>query len=108
MVQRPARDGANEQQPGLSTMKAKNCSARSCSNKRPHSVEPPVRPTRQIPLINPHAAGIDVGATSHWVCVPEDAVEPDQSYVNPFALPAARIKNSGGKGSGRDWASKYT
>lgn len=84
VVQRPDRDGANEQQPSLSTMKAQNRSAHSRSNKPPHSVEPPVRPTRQMPLINSHAAGIDVGALSHWVCVPEDATAPDQSPVREF------------------------
>ena len=25
-----------------------------------------------MPLIHPHAAGIDVGAEEHWVCVPAD------------------------------------
>ena len=39
------------------------------------------RPSRQMPVINAHAAGIDIGATSHWVCVPEDAGAPGQSPV---------------------------
>lgn len=25
----------------------------------------------EIPLLNPHAAGIDIGSTEHWVAVPE-------------------------------------
>jgi transposase len=37
-----------------------------------------------MPVIHPHAAGIDVGATSHWVCVPEDAVAEEQSAVREF------------------------
>lgn len=24
------------------------------------------------PMLHPHAAGIDVGAAAHWVCVPAD------------------------------------
>ena len=27
-----------------------------------------------MPVVNPHAAGIDVGSVEHWVCVPEDSV----------------------------------
>lgn len=37
-----------------------------------------------MPVINPHAAAIDVGATSHWVCVPEDAVAEGESPVREF------------------------
>jgi hypothetical protein len=32
-----------------------------------------------MPVIHAHAAGIDVGATSHWVCVPENAVADDKT-----------------------------
>jgi transposase len=44
----------------------------------------PLQPSAQMPVINPHAAGIDVGATSHWVCVPEDAVAAGESPVREF------------------------
>lgn len=37
-----------------------------------------------MPVINAHAAGIDVGATSHWVCVPEDSVAEGQSPIREF------------------------
>ncbi|HAB18830.1 MAG TPA: IS110 family transposase [Verrucomicrobiales bacterium] len=37
-----------------------------------------------MPVIHPHAAGIDIGATSHWVCVPEDAVPDTQGPVREF------------------------
>lgn len=37
-----------------------------------------------MPVVNTHAAGIDVGATVHWVCVPEDAVSPGRSPVCEF------------------------
>jgi len=35
-------------------------------------------------MINSHAAGIDVGATSHWVCVPQDSVAQGESAVREF------------------------
>ena len=35
-------------------------------------------------LINPHAAGIDLGAREHWVCVPEDSVPSGESNVRKF------------------------
>jgi len=35
-------------------------------------------------MVNPHAAGIDLGATEHWVCVPEDAVPEGQANVRAF------------------------
>jgi len=37
-----------------------------------------------MPVIHSHAAGVDVGATSHWVCVPVDAVSRGQSAVREF------------------------
>lgn len=37
-----------------------------------------------MPVIHSHAGGIDVGATSHWVCVPEDSVSEGQSPVREF------------------------
>ena len=34
-----------------------------------------------MPLIHPHAAGIDVGAEEHWVCVPADRdAQPVQKF----------------------------
>jgi transposase len=40
------------------------------------------KPTpEELPLVHPHAAGIDVGAEEHWVCVPADRdVEPIQKF----------------------------
>jgi transposase len=37
-----------------------------------------------MPVIHPHAAGIDIGATEHSVCVPEDAVPAGESPVRQF------------------------
>jgi transposase len=36
---------------------------------------------QELSLINPHAAGIDLGADQHWVCVPEDR---DEDNVRSF------------------------
>ena len=40
------------------------------------------KPTPEnMPLIHPHAAGIDVGAEEHWVCVPADRdAQPVQKF----------------------------
>jgi transposase len=37
-----------------------------------------------MPVIHPHAAGIDVGATEHYVCVPADSVAAAQPAVRCF------------------------
>src|ERR1051325_5686806 len=54
------------------------------SSKVGSAEQKPLRPSPHMPVINAHAAGIDVGATSHWVCVPEDAVAEGQSPVREF------------------------
>jgi transposase len=46
--------------------------------------EGPIRPAASMPVINPHAAGIDIGASEHYVCVPADAVSEGQSPVRRF------------------------
>lgn len=50
------------------------------SSSSPKAAEP----SAQMPVINPHAAGIDIGATTHWVCVPADAVEAGESPIREF------------------------
>lgn len=40
-----------------------------------------IRPAKVLPVVHPYAAGIDVGATEHSVCVPEDAVPAGESPV---------------------------
>src|ERR1051325_163567 len=50
-----------------------------------HSVKGMIQPASAMPVVHPHAAGIDVGATEHFVCVPEDAVVPGQSPVRSFS-----------------------
>jgi transposase len=65
-------------------MKAKNSSASRRSKNQLASHGQLVKPSTQMPIIHPHAGGIDVGATSHWVCVPEDAVAGGESPVREF------------------------
>jgi hypothetical protein len=43
-----------------------------------------IRPANKLPVVHPHSAGIDVGATEHSVCVPEDAVPAGESPVRQF------------------------
>lgn len=37
-----------------------------------------------LQVINPNAAGIDIGSTSHFVCVGAQAVSPGQSPIREF------------------------
>ena len=46
--------------------------------------EGPIRPAADMPVIHPHAAGIDVGSTQHYVCVPADSVPAGQLPVRSF------------------------
>jgi transposase len=43
-----------------------------------------IRPAQKLPVVHPHSAGIDVGATEHSVCVPEDAVPAGESPVRQY------------------------
>jgi transposase len=63
-------------------MRKKHSTARS--KKAFSTASKPLQPSTQMPVINAHAAGIDVGATSHWVCVPEDSVAEGQSPIREF------------------------
>ncbi len=62
-------------------MKAKRISP---SNRADEKGQSPLRPAGQLPVVNAHAAGIDVGAKAHWVCVPQDAVPEGESPVREF------------------------
>ena len=63
---------------------AKPSQASRTAAKRSAPAAGPIRPAKDLPDINPHAAGIDVGATEHCVCVPADAVGADESAVRSF------------------------
>lgn len=85
------RDGTIEQQTRSSNpMKAKKAKKSLNSAARSRSENPLTdrgqhgQPSSRMPVIHPQAAGIDVGATAHWVCVPEDAVAPGQFPVREF------------------------
>jgi len=43
-----------------------------------------IRPSRNMPIIHPHAAGIDISPNGHAVCVPEDSVPAEASPVREF------------------------
>ena len=46
-----------------------------------------------LPIIHPHAAGIDVGAEEHWVCVPADRdAQPVQKF-SAFTCDLYRLAN---------------
>jgi transposase len=46
----------------------------------------PIKPAKQMPTVHPHAAGIDLGNTAHFVCVPSDSVPTGQSPVRQFGV----------------------
>jgi len=46
----------------------------------------PIAPAAQMPVVHPHAGGIDVGASEHYVCVPSDAVPAGESPVRSFGV----------------------
>ena len=67
-------------------MKTKSAQPRRAASQAA-SAEPgskTIRPAKNIPVIHPHAAGVDIGATEHSVCVPEDAVSAGESPVRQF------------------------
>jgi len=43
-----------------------------------------IKPAKNMPVIHPHAAGIDVGSVEHYVCVPPDAVAEGETAVRSF------------------------
>ena len=98
-------------------MKAKtNCSRRTAKAKR---LAKPIRPAKSMPMIHPHAAGIDVGATMHTVCVPEDAVPAGESPVRQYKaftgdldhlvewLQACKVKTVAMESTGVYWIPLY-
>ncbi len=58
--------------------------AKPVSSKR--SSSGPIKPSKQMPTTHPHAAGIDLGNTAHFVCVPADSVPTDQNPVRQFGV----------------------
>ena len=45
-----------------------------------------IRPAASLPILQPHAAGIDLGNAEHYVCVPSDSVAEGQSPVRSFGV----------------------
>src|SRR4030095_742161 len=45
-----------------------------------------IKPAKQMPVVHPHAAGIDLGNRAHFVCVPVDSVPEGQSPVRQFGV----------------------
>src|SRR6266436_3184567 len=70
-------------------MKAKT--AQKILKRHTAGSRPGIRPAKSLPIIKRHAAGIDVGATEHSVCVPEDAVPAGESKVRSFGAFTAEL-----------------
>jgi transposase len=76
-------------QPPALTMKKRSSlktAAPTKTTKRPGDAA-----AKSLPVINPHAAGIDIGATEHYVCVPADAVPNGESPVRQFGAFTAQL-----------------
>ena len=51
---------------------------------RNRSLKSGVSSAPSLPVIRPNAAGIDIGATKIWVCVPSDRAEPNVRCFDTF------------------------
>jgi len=65
-------------------MKAKRTRASRSIRKALRTKPGTIRPAASMPVVNRHAAGIDVGSIEHYVCVPEDAIAEGESNVRSF------------------------
>src|SRR2546425_2451900 len=57
------------------------------SRRKPPSASPDPAAAALLQTLNPYAAGIDVGATELWVCVPPSAVASPPAPSAPALLP---------------------
>src|SRR5438445_11968054 len=55
--------------------------------RKPASSRPDPATAALLQTLNPHAAGVDVGATELWVCVPPSAVTAPAAPSAPAVLP---------------------
>jgi len=62
-------------------MKATRVKASGSIKKTLRQEKGPIKPAAKMPVINRHAAGIDVGSVEHHVCVPEDAVPAGEEHL---------------------------
>ena len=65
-------------------MKAKRAKVSRTPQPSRRNQQGPIRPAASMPVVNRHAAGIDVGSVEHYVCVPEDAVPEGETNVRSF------------------------
>lgn len=78
-----------------------------------------IRPSESLPVINVHAAGIDISPNGHAVCIPEDSVPAGASPVREFGAFTHDLDNlvewlrSGGvrtvamEATGKYWIAPY-
>src|SRR5258706_16270200 len=70
-------------------MKAKT--AQKILKRHTAGSRPGIKPAKSLPIIKRQAAGIDVGAAEHSVCVPEDAVPAGESPGRQFGAFTAQL-----------------
>jgi len=78
-----------------------------------------IRPSESLPVINVHAAGIDISPNGHAVCVPEDSVPAGASPVREFGaftrdlddlvewLRSCRVRTVAMEATGKYWIAPY-
>ncbi|GEM_PF-2099774 len=49
----------------------------------------------ELSVINPHAAGIDLGSREHWACVPSSSTESTNIQANGSTTPDLIAKEIG-------------
>lgn len=74
-------------------MKAPRAKASRSSHQRRHRQGGPIKAAANLPVIHPHAGGLDAGSVRHAVCVPEDSVPEGQSNVREFGAFTADLDN---------------
>jgi len=78
-----------------------------------------IHPAKSMPVVNAHAAGVDISPNGHAVCVPEDSVPAGQSPVREFGaftrdldemvewLRACKVKTVAMESTGKYWIAPY-
>jgi len=68
----------------MSSQTTKACRKQTTASVSPKAARRPSGRRQQWEIKNPHAAGVDVGSTSHYVAVPPDSVPETESSVRCF------------------------
>ncbi len=71
----PVEENKLNNHPRIRILAEKSITGQKSMGKSRKKQSPKKSSPSQLQKINPHAAGIDLGAREHWVCVPSEAAE---------------------------------